>query len=85
MPITKDDIRNLLSFLEEKYPETYDSVESLKNAIPPLVNPNELSKHLFFCYEEGLISCSAIKESGRIADFALIRISSKGIRFLQGF
>jgi hypothetical protein len=86
MPFSKDAIRNLLAFLESKYPGFYEDIESLKNQAPPQINPDELFRNLMFCREEGFIDCVPISEDARgIVDLKYIKINSKGIRFLRGF
>jgi hypothetical protein len=86
MPLSKDEIKNILSFLEEKYPATFDSVDSLKKAAPPQVNSNELFRNLYFCWEEHFINATPIKEDARgVVDFYGIQINSTGIRFLRNF
>jgi phage portal protein BeeE len=82
MPIDKDAVRNLLEFLEQKYPNTVDNSAAITT---PFVNPTEVMKLLHFCWEDGLIECSPIKSDQKgIEDFAFIKISSKGIRHLRG-
>ena len=86
MPFNKDEIRNLLSFLEKKYPATYEDIDALKKEAPPQINPDELFRNLLFCREEGFINCSPIAEEARgIVDLKYIKITSKGIRFLSNF
>jgi hypothetical protein len=81
MPIDKNSIKNLLEFLERKYPDTYESQEQIKSSS---INPNELFKLLFFCHEDLLIHSSTIEEHGRIVGFRNIRINSNGINWLLG-
>jgi len=84
MPVSKDSIKNLLEVLERKYP---NAIESHKKISAPSINPNELFKLLFFCWEEIFINCTPIEEktSGEIKGFQHVRITSKGIRFLENF
>ena len=81
--MSKDSIKHLLAFLEEKYPNSVADTESLKKAAPPQVNKDDLYRILFFCWEERFINCTPVEESGRVADFYNIRITSAGIRYLR--
>ena len=79
----KHDIVQLLEFLERKYPGTYASVEAIKKEAPIQVNPNILLRNLIFCFEEHFIEASPIKTEEGIVDFANIKITSTGIRYLR--
>lgn len=81
MEITKDSVRNLLTFLEREYPAGFESLEKIQDIS---INPTTLFKNLFFCHEERLIEASPIEESGDIVDFRSIRINSNGISWLLG-
>ncbi len=86
MPFSKDSIKTLLAFLENKYPATYEDVEAIKKEAPLQIDPNELFRNLLFCREEGFIDCSPISEDVHgIVDLKFIKINSAGIRFLRGF
>jgi len=84
MITSTDEIKNLLSFLEKEYPNAIKSHEEISD---PSINPNELFRLLYFCWEEEFINCTPIedKTSGEIIEFQRIRITSKGIRFLRDF
>lgn len=82
--MNKDSIKQLLAFLEEKYPNSVADMESLKKAAPPQVNRDQLFRTMFFCWEERFINCTPIEESGTVVDFHNIRITSTGIRYLRG-
>jgi len=84
MPMTKSSISNLLVFLEEKYPATISSMEELKKSAPPNVNPAELFRLLYFCWEEKFIACTTEADNSGIVGFNNIRITSTGIRFSRG-
>lgn len=83
--ISKNSVKILLQFLEKIYPDTYESLEILKEKVPPQVSKDELFPLLAFCYEEGFISCSPIEASGKYVDFVFIRITSTGIKFIDEF
>ncbi len=81
MAISKDAIKNLLKELEKKYPHAINSQEQIS---APAINPKELFRVLFFCWEEKFINCTPIEEtsSGEVKGFNHIRITSKGILYL---
>jgi len=101
MVFSKEEVRKLLRVLEEKYPETYASLESLYKEIElqiqenfkkeillqtQNIDPDNLFKLLFFCLEAGLINCTPVEEEAAgVVDFSNIRINSPGIRFLREF
>ena len=82
MPMRKDIVLNLLGVLESTYPNTSPTI---KNLPEHNINPDELFKYIYFCWEEGFISCQPIEETSRIVEFQNIRINSKGIRFSRDF
>jgi hypothetical protein len=84
MPMDKSSILNLLKFLEEKYPSTFSTMEELKKNAPSSVNPEELFRLLYFCWEEKFIGCTTEVDNKAVAGFNNIRITSTGIRFLRG-
>ena len=81
MPMTKSSISNLLVFLEEKYPGTFSTMEELKKSVPLSVNPDELFRLLYFCWEEKFIACTTEANNSGVVGFNNIRITSTGIRF----
>ena len=86
MAFSESEIKNLLEFLERKYPKGYDSVDSLKKVIPPQINPNQLFENLVFCLDEHYVDATPIKtDQEGIVDLHNIKITSSGIRFLRKF
>lgn len=82
MVISKDTVKNLLEVLERIYPKTSPSIEKLPEHN---INPDELFKYIFFCWEEGFINCRTVKIEEKVEKFLDIRITSTGIRFLRDF
>jgi hypothetical protein len=101
MVFSKEEVEKLLRVLEEKYPKSYSSEDSLKKEIElqiqenlkkeilirtPHIDPENLFKLLFFCWEAELINCTSIEEEAAgVVGFSNIRINSSGIRFLCEF
>jgi len=82
MRIDKFSVGSLLEYLEEKYPDSYESQEQIKST--SIISEN-LFAILFFCHEACLINCSPIEENDRIVEFRNIRINSNGINWLHSY
>ena len=82
MRFNKGEMVNFLEFLEEKYPNEFETLESFTKSVPPAINKKDILPLVFFFWEGKYINASPIEENGKIVDFKYIRINSNGIEYL---
>lgn len=82
MAFPKEMLNPLLILLEEKYPQVIVRHSDIN--VPDL-DPKLLPALLQFCLDEGWITCKVVDTVDGQKYFDLIRITSKGIRYLRDF
>ena len=80
MGIDKSLLKAILEQLEPVFPNSIDRFEDIQEEEK---DRNKILVHLTLLKDDELIECKPIEESGIIVEYAIIKITSKGIRYLS--
>lgn len=79
MEIDNSLLKAILEELNPKYPNSIDRFEDIQKEEK---DRNKILVHLTILKDDGLIECQPIEESGTIVEYAIIKITTKGMKYL---